>query len=86
MEQRIKVRLAVLGRNAGELAQAAGISGSAMSELMNDKADPRLSTLGRVEDALGVPRGWLTSAMTVQEMTAQAGVFAVPEWAQAVPT
>lgn len=86
MEQRIKVRLAVLGRGAGELAQAAGISGSALSDMMNDKADPRLSTVGKVEDALGVPRGWLTGAMTVQQMTTQAGEFAVPEWAKAVPT
>jgi transcriptional regulator with XRE-family HTH domain len=85
MEQRIKVRLAVLGKNAGELAQAAGISGSALSDIMGDKADPRLSTLAKVEDALGVPRGWLTSALTVQQMTTQAGEFAAPEWA-AVPT
>ena len=85
MEQRIKVRLAVLGRNAGELAQAAGISGKALSEMMNDKANPRLSTISSVEDALGVPRGWLTGELTVQQIATQAGEFAVPEWAQ-VPT
>lgn len=81
MEQRIKVRLAVIGKTASELAEEAGVSPSTLSQLMSNKLDARLSTVARLEAALGVPAGWLTMELTVQEITAQAGTFPAPGWA-----
>lgn len=80
MEQRVKIRLAVLGVTATALAQAAGIAGSSLHEIITGKVDSRASTLAKVEDALGVPRGWLSLEADTLELARQAATFAVPTW------
>ena len=48
--------------NQGELAHAAGISRSSLSMIENGRKQPRMTTIRKIAQALGVPPGELVDS------------------------
>ena len=79
--KKARIRVGVLGTSLTAVAQAVGMHRQQLQVLL--KADNAMQyTLTRLEDALGVPSGWLSVPVTVAVAAAEAARFDVPTWAQ----
>lgn len=80
---RIEVRLAALGVTHAQVAQAAGMSRSTFSTFTK-ATSANTNTVRKVEDALGVPAGWLVKTATREELGSEAATFQPPDWLKEV--
>lgn len=76
---RAELRMAALSIKTAEIAEAAGMTPGGFRQVL-DGDNPTIGSLARIEDALGVPRGWLIGSADNAEIAVAAVTLPQPEW------
>jgi transcriptional regulator with XRE-family HTH domain len=90
---RAELRMAALGIKTSDIAEAAGMTPGGYRQVL-DGDNPTIGSLARIEDALGVPRGWLIGSADNAAIAVDTVTMAPPDWlvtkraqpAESVPT
>lgn len=73
------MRRDALGVDNGALARALGRTRQAVLGLLRS-GNPKLESLYRLEEILGVPKGWLLDPKTLGEIAAESASLPPPNW------
>ena len=79
--RKARVRIGVMGVSGQRIGAASGVSTDELEVLLSAAAQlPGARLMWRLEDALGVPRGWLATPATLMVAASEAARIPLPAW------